>query len=114
MDESDIIWPDLCCVAPRLRSCVRDRVALVGDAAHAMTPDLGQGACQALEDGAVLGRCLATMTDTGEALRRHDSLRRKDFQRIAATVRRVGQLTMRPRLVFPRDTLLRTADLVMR
>lgn len=35
----------------------RDRVVLVGDAAHAMTPDLGQGACQALEDAAVLLAC---------------------------------------------------------
>ncbi|PRX58609.1 2-polyprenyl-6-methoxyphenol hydroxylase-like FAD-dependent oxidoreductase [Nonomuraea fuscirosea] len=32
----------------------RGRVALVGDAAHAMTPNLGQGACQAIEDGVVL------------------------------------------------------------
>jgi len=33
---------------------VKDRVVLLGDAAHAMTPDLGQGACQALEDAVVL------------------------------------------------------------
>ncbi|SEG93356.1 2-polyprenyl-6-methoxyphenol hydroxylase [Nonomuraea solani] len=32
----------------------RGKVALVGDAAHAMTPNLGQGACQAIEDGVVL------------------------------------------------------------
>jgi 2-polyprenyl-6-methoxyphenol hydroxylase-like FAD-dependent oxidoreductase len=37
------------------------RVALVGDAAHAMTPNLGQGAGQALEDVAALTRTLATM-----------------------------------------------------
>ena len=35
----------------------RGRVALVGDAAHPMTPDLGQGGCQAIEDAVVLGEC---------------------------------------------------------
>jgi 2-polyprenyl-6-methoxyphenol hydroxylase-like FAD-dependent oxidoreductase len=36
------------------------RVALLGDAAHPMTPNLGQGACQALEDAAVLTRLAAS------------------------------------------------------
>lgn len=36
----------------------RGRVTLLGDAAHPMTPDLGQGACQAIEDAVVLARCL--------------------------------------------------------
>jgi 2-polyprenyl-6-methoxyphenol hydroxylase-like FAD-dependent oxidoreductase len=34
-------------------------VCVAGDALHPMTPDLGQGACSALEDGVVLARCLA-------------------------------------------------------
>ncbi len=41
---------------PPLRSYAKGNVVLVGDAAHAMTPDLGQGGCQALEDAVVLGR----------------------------------------------------------
>jgi 2-polyprenyl-6-methoxyphenol hydroxylase-like FAD-dependent oxidoreductase len=41
------------------------RVALLGDAAHPMTPNLGQGACQALEDAATLTR-LTARTSPGE------------------------------------------------
>lgn len=36
----------------------RGRLVLVGDAAHAMTPDLGQGCNQSLEDAVVLAQCL--------------------------------------------------------
>lgn len=42
----------------------RDRVVIIGDAAHAMTPHLGQGAAQAIEDGVVLARLLAGSTGT--------------------------------------------------
>ena len=34
-------------------------VCLLGDAAHAMTPNIGQGACQAIEDAYILGECLS-------------------------------------------------------
>eukprot|EP00262_Sarcandra_glabra_P010772 TRINITY_DN2620_c0_g1_i2.p1 TRINITY_DN2620_c0_g1~~TRINITY_DN2620_c0_g1_i2.p1 ORF type:complete len:411 (-),score=83.24 TRINITY_DN2620_c0_g1_i2:184-1416(-) len=36
----------------------KENVCVAGDALHPMTPDLGQGACSALEDGVVLARCL--------------------------------------------------------
>jgi 2-polyprenyl-6-methoxyphenol hydroxylase-like FAD-dependent oxidoreductase len=41
-----------------LRNWGAGRVTLLGDAAHPMTPNLGQGACQAIEDAVVLARCL--------------------------------------------------------
>lgn len=43
------------------------RIQLIGDAAHAMVPNAGQGACQAFEDAYVLGRWLAACTDPEEA-----------------------------------------------
>lgn len=43
---------------PRLPAWSRGRVTLLGDAAHAMTPNLGQGACLAIEDAGVLASCL--------------------------------------------------------
>ncbi len=36
----------------------KENVCLMGDAAHAMTPNMGQGACQAIEDAYVLAECL--------------------------------------------------------
>lgn len=36
-------------------------VTVAGDALHPMTPDLGQGACSALEDGVVLARCIGAV-----------------------------------------------------
>jgi salicylate hydroxylase len=45
----------------------RGRIQLIGDAAHAMVPNAGQGACQAFEDAYVIGRWLAECADPAEA-----------------------------------------------
>ena len=54
----------------------RGTVTLLGDAAHPMFPFFAQGAAQAIEDAAVLARCLAAdPDDPAAALRRYQSLR---------------------------------------
>lgn len=67
-----------------LASWSRGRVTLLGDACHATLPFLGQGAAMAIEDGAVLARCLASFrTDIPAALKTYEALRVK---RTAAVV----------------------------
>jgi 2-polyprenyl-6-methoxyphenol hydroxylase-like FAD-dependent oxidoreductase len=67
-----------------LPSWVHHRVALLGDAAHAMTPNLGQGACMAMEDAWVLARMLGGDASVLDALDRYAHARRP---RVAAVAR---------------------------
>ena len=60
---------------PPLPSFVHGRLVLLGDSAHAMAPDLGQGGCQAIEDSVVLARCLQSEPGIDGALSAYDSLR---------------------------------------
>lgn len=85
------------------------RVTLLGDAAHAMTPDLGQGACQAIEDAMVLARCMADARSVADGLRCYAAER---FPRTSAIVEgsrrvaRIGQVET-PLLCRLRDGILR-------
>jgi salicylate hydroxylase/6-hydroxynicotinate 3-monooxygenase len=56
------------------------KVTLLGDACHPMTPYMAQGAAMAIEDAAVLSRCLerAARDEIAEAFRRFEASRKKD------------------------------------
>jgi salicylate hydroxylase len=68
-----------------LERWTRGRVALLGDAAHAMLPFMAQGAAQAIEDGATLAACLQRAgSDVPAALRRYERLRIPRASRLQA------------------------------
>ena len=69
----------------------RGRVALIGDAAHALTPNMGQGAGMAMEDALVLSRCLAS-EDVNVALRGYESLRRARVEWVRSRSRQIGRV----------------------
>jgi 2-polyprenyl-6-methoxyphenol hydroxylase-like FAD-dependent oxidoreductase len=70
---------------------VHGRIALLGDAAHAMAPHLGQGAGQAIEDAFVLADCLRTTADAEAALRAYEERRRGHVAGIAKQARILGK-----------------------
>ena len=75
-----------------LASWTKGRIALLGDAAHAMLPHVGQGANQAIEDGVALAVFLEgrDSSDVAEALRRYESFRRERTGIVQAEARRNG------------------------
>ncbi|RJQ80727.1 hypothetical protein D5S17_06700 [Pseudonocardiaceae bacterium YIM PH 21723] len=91
--EDEVLRHECLYLAPSLRTFVRGNVALVGDAAHAMTPDMGQGANQTILDAHCLARCLTTSPSVRLALTRYDRIRRRPAQRIARTSTVVGRMT---------------------
>jgi 2-polyprenyl-6-methoxyphenol hydroxylase-like FAD-dependent oxidoreductase len=69
------------------------RVTLLGDAAHPMTPNLGQGACQAIEDAVVLARELSATgvgADPVATLRRYEAARAPRANAVVTAARRLG------------------------
>jgi 2-polyprenyl-6-methoxyphenol hydroxylase-like FAD-dependent oxidoreductase len=100
----------IACLAEPLPSFAVGRVALLGDAAHAMTPDLGQGASQAFEDAAAVARHLADAepADVIQRLLRYDAERRPRANRLMLASSRQSRLTSQTgAAAWLRDALLR-------
>jgi 2-polyprenyl-6-methoxyphenol hydroxylase-like FAD-dependent oxidoreductase len=103
---STVLRDDLACLDEPLSTYVKGRVALVGDAAHPMTPNLGQGANQALEDAVVL----ASVAGRPDGLTDYDRQRRPRSQQVAKASRAIGRFGQQldsPIAVAVRNTVLR-------
>ncbi|OAO22039.1 hypothetical protein AXY36_05880 [Staphylococcus cohnii] len=91
--ETDILLHDMYDLNP-LKSFVYQRVVLLGDAAHAMTPNMWQGAGQAMEDAIVLANCMQSY-DFDLALERYNKLRVKHTKKIVKRSRKIGKTAQR-------------------
>ena len=65
-----------------LEQWVHGRIALLGDAAHPMLPFMAQGSAMAIEDAAVLARCIGAFDDLDAALSRYQGVRRERTARV--------------------------------
>ncbi|MFC5995687.1 FAD-dependent monooxygenase [Pseudonocardia hispaniensis] len=123
-DPAAVLRNDVHWLRTPLPAMHRGRVALLGDAAHPMTPNLGQGACQAIEDAVVLAHVagdgrIDLPSYTAARLARATALVRRSWRVCRLTrLRHPLALALRDRLLmagsslFP-DLLLRSMDDVL-
>lgn len=101
-----LLWNDIFDVKP-LKRFAFGRVLLLGDAAHATTPNLGQGAGQAVEDAPALAACLARFP--GDVSAAFAAQRRPRTTQIVEQSWRLGQAAQleSPWLTALRDAVMR-------
>jgi FAD-dependent urate hydroxylase len=98
-DNQHILHNDLSDFKP-IKTWYKDNIVLIGDAAHATTPNLGQGACQAIEDAFSLANCLKTTpspmnrdaSTVNEAFLQFQNSRIKKATFVVNTSYQIGQL----------------------
>jgi 2-polyprenyl-6-methoxyphenol hydroxylase-like FAD-dependent oxidoreductase len=106
------------------RTWARGRVALIGDAIHPMTPDLGQGACQGIVDAVTLAGCVAVADDLAAGLLSYQQQRWRNAaittmvaRTMASTGQRHGRFSCAARdamiAALPLPVMLRQLDLVV-
>ncbi len=86
----------------------KDDICLIGDAAHATTPNMGQGACQAIEDAYTLSECLNKF-DVQQAFMKYQTLRLPKAHQVVKTSWTIGKIAhlSNPLLIGLRNQVLR-------
>lgn len=72
--DDQLIWSDIIDLKP-VKQFAFNNIVLLGDAAHATTPNLGQGACMAIEDAATLTNCLLRQGTVKDAFQQFERKR---------------------------------------
>lgn len=90
--DENIILNDIIDLSP-IHSWHADNLCLIGDAAHATTPNMGQGACQAIEDAYVIGQLLEKNQDFNAVFEEFQKIRRKKVNSIVNTSWKIGKIS---------------------
>ncbi len=105
--ESKIIRNDLFDLEP-FNGWSKGSIGLIGDAAHATTPNMGQGACQGIEDAYYISKILAeSRKETEQVLKEFEKFRKSKVNYIVNNSWRFGQLVHRPSSQFILKTLMK-------
>lgn len=89
--DDDLIWNDIIDLKP-VRRFAFSNIVLIGDAAHATTPNMGQGACQAIEDAVILADELAKHDQPARAFTAFEQRRLNRTHYIVHTSWKLGKI----------------------
>lgn len=79
-------------VIPHLDAWHKGSVCLIGDAAHATSPFIGQGAAMAMEDAVVLAKCLRDIPQLNQAFAKFEKLRKQRVEKIVKASQESGKI----------------------
>ncbi len=107
--EDALIWNDIIDLKP-IPQYAFGNILLLGDAAHATTPNMGQGACQAIEDAAVLYDELLKGGELSSVFLRFEKRRLKRTHFITNQSARIGKIAQatHPLMIKVRNALFRS------
>ena len=100
------ILNDLIDLAP-IPKWYSENICLIGDAAHATTPNLGQGACQSIEDAYVIGKLLQRTDHFNQAFEDFQKIRRNKVDYVVDTSWKLGQFSQWEKATALRNFLMR-------
>jgi 2-polyprenyl-6-methoxyphenol hydroxylase-like FAD-dependent oxidoreductase len=106
--DDQIIWNDIIDIKP-IKQFAFGNIVLLGDAAHATTPNMGQGACMAIEDAATLANCIESYSTPKEAFQRYEQKRIRRTTKIVNDSWSFGKIAQwrNPLLVKIRNSAIR-------
>ncbi|WP_315058717.1 FAD-dependent monooxygenase [Chryseobacterium indoltheticum] len=91
-NSENIILNDIIDLTP-IPKWYAENLCLIGDAAHATTPNMGQGACQSIEDAYVIGKLLGRNRDFNSVFEEFQKIRRKKVDTIVKNSRTIGKIS---------------------
>lgn len=96
-NSENFIRNDLADLGPQSRSWYTKKIVFIGDSIHATTPNLAQGACQAIEDAYALSKCIKSYTpDLSRSFSTYQKVRQEKAMFVVNTSWRLGQMAHHP------------------
>ncbi|EJQ43857.1 hypothetical protein IEE_03088 [Bacillus cereus BAG5X1-1] len=107
--DVNMIHRDIVDITP-MKHFFDKRIVFIGDAAHALTPNLGQGACQAIEDAIILAECIKNNAHYRQAFIEYEQKRRNRIKKISNTAWNIGkmaQMESKPLIILRNQVMKR-------